>query len=96
MNIASNTKQNIYDVIITPAAHSLKLKCSNMTKAHSSLQVTKIQTIDQQSQGMHTKKSNKYHWHGHVLRCMTVIIFPTLKIQANRLSHTYRMQKNNY
>jgi len=42
----------IYGVIITTAAHSLKVKCHGKRKVYSSLQVTKMQRVNQKSPGM--------------------------------------------
>jgi len=42
----------IYGVIITAAAHSLKVKCHRKRKLYSSLQVTKMQRVNQKSPGM--------------------------------------------
>jgi len=42
----------IYGVIITVAAHSLKVKFHRKRKVYSSLQVTKMQRVNQKSPGM--------------------------------------------
>ena len=42
----------IYGVIIMAAVHSLKVKCRRKRKVYSSLQVTKMQRVNQKSPGM--------------------------------------------